>query len=242
MQGVTLSNTYEDITVKQVIELSKIKKPEFFEKLITGEIEGNSLSVKDLQRVLPNFYREIFAVLTDKPLSYFKKVNPHAITYEFNSHVMNFYLSVIYDNFDDVEPVEYYKIDNERYYLPKDNEMFGTIIPSYYSTFGQWSDSMDSLNIVAKELEGGNFEVLPMVMSIMCLKKGEEYTEEKAISRMKLFENVKYSKARFVFFCLREQINSYAIHTAAFTRKLAEAEKTALNEHPKKTMHQNEAE
>lgn len=202
-QNLTIPDKYSEIVLSQAIELAKLDIPENLTELISGEIQEKDLTIEDLNKHFPEYFRKVFTVLTTEDLEYFKAIHPAEINRVFFSNVLAFWSKVMFDNFEnDVTGIVSFDFKDEQYFLPTYKSIFGNEIPMYNSTFGQWTDSLDLTNLLAKQLQGGIIEVLPNLISVLCLRFGESYEEEKMLDRAKIFEEIPYDIAREVFFCI----------------------------------------
>ena len=77
----------------------------------------------------------------------------------------------------------------------------------YISTI-QFTEAAD-LDLYMRDLDDKNYSVLANIVSIICLKEGEEYDEEVCLKRAEKFKDVTMDIAWDVFFYLGELLDTY---------------------------------
>lgn len=193
----------------------------------------NQLTEKQRIRQLPELYGEVMEVLTSMSIEIIKKVTPLARISFYNKFMLKFVLGVLFFPID-LKPTDrnFFTIGNDKYFYPKTRTFqVGAITverPFDNVVAQEFADAAD-LEIAAKNLAGGKFEVAANIMSILCRPLGEEYNEAASLQRVPLFlENLTMNICWEVFFYT---IRSFLIANNSIPTSLKEVnpKETLLN-------------
>ena len=91
-------------------------------------------------------------------------------------------------------------INKEKYYLPTSKRLGEIIIPMFDLTAEQFAESADLMAFMAKN--GDGFKFAPYILTLLCLRKGEDYSEDLVNERVEMFKTVSMQDCFEVFFCL----------------------------------------
>lgn len=217
-----VADEWSDISLIQAIKLHKIafrfpiEVKELYALSISSEYStkekekrtakiDSKLTEQQRIRQLPELYGEIIEILTSIPNSIIKTFPPYARISFYNSYMLKFVLGVLFFPID-LKPTDrnYFTINSVKYFYPKTRKFqVGTIEverPFDNVSAQEFADTAD-LEIAAKELAGGKFEVAGNIISILCRPLGEEYNEAVSLKRVPLFlENLTMDICWEVFF------------------------------------------
>ena len=103
---------------------------------------------------------------------------------------------------------EDFKFEGETYVLPKKRTVLGEEREMGYISTIQFTEAAD-LDLYMRDLDDKNYSVLANIVSIICLKEGEQYDEEVCLKRAEKFKDVTMDIAWDVFFYLGELLDTY---------------------------------
>ena len=95
----------------------------------------------------------------------------------------------------------------DTYLLPESRISLGEKQPAAYLEAVQFTESAD-LEYYSKEMEGGKFQAATNIISILCLKDGEQYDEEVSLKRAEQFKGLPMNVCWEVFFCFMNLVNT----------------------------------
>lgn len=195
--------TWEDIRLDQAVDLFKVKVPEVLKTYWKQSLEEKPIdefSFKDLNKTLPEYYGRVLCAW-GVPLKVVKKIRMADRCFLYDSFFSDIILGLNYSPLYTPKGIEFIMCDKEKLYLPKDKSILGTKVPMAYESTWNFTEQAD-LVIYSKELEGGVYEVLANIASIMCRPMGEEYDEDVSLKRAETLKTMNMSDAWEVFFCL----------------------------------------
>jgi len=91
-------------------------------------------------------------------------------------------------------------INRERYYLPTSKRIGDVVIPMFDLTTEQFAESADLMSFMAAN--GDGFKFAPYILTLLCLRKGEDYKEDLVEERVEMFKTISMLECWEVFFCL----------------------------------------
>jgi hypothetical protein len=220
MYGTTyeIIDSWEDLTVDDFIELQKVvdKAPKKLKKIIelryTGDQEGLDkieISTREREKTFPKFYGDFILATSNMTKKEMSKVMSEDREFIFLNYLYQFAVGCLYAPMD----VPDYKLDyfdfeckedesvTGRYMLPKTKEVAGVKRPFGYMQTIQYTESSD-LKVYMIEHSKGDYSLLKNIISVICLKDGEEYDEDVCLNRAKHFGKLKMHIVWDVFFYL----------------------------------------
>lgn len=219
---------WDELSLKKYIELSEIKRPDGFDALFLVDSDNadkyievtGKVTDEQLNNTFPNYYRAVIGCLTNIPDEVaipVKEVNEW-----FECYFKPFVLSLVYKT-----PVIYYfgkvigyyppeirrfRIGVNYYYLPESVLIMDQVIPLKREPIISYSEASD----IFRQINDGAINRLSLFMAIYCRKKNEDYTDDKALEREKLFESLPMSTVWAVFFCTLQHLPEYTNSTKLF--------------------------
>jgi hypothetical protein len=211
---------WEDVTLQRFYDLASIPMPEGYEsyiiadgKFTTENIEDYVKAVKDITEeqiniLFPEYFRKVVEVLTDIPGSVIRELPQDKVNDLYEYYFKPFVVSIIYHTpvihfmgqIKQYEPpqVKDIKIGFNRFYTPEAVIIEDRIIPLAKEPIVSYSDASDIYRDMKMTKE--SIKRLALFMAIYCRKKGEKYSDEKAVQRQWLFMRVPMSTVWAVFF------------------------------------------
>ena len=213
-----LINDWSDMSIAKFLEVQRIcdKAPEKLKKLIghvyfgeKEQIEKMNFSNREQLKTFPKFYGDILEELSNIPNKVLKTMDFETRVVYFNTHLIKFVIGCLYAPVDVPEiTTDKFEFEGETYVLPKSRSVLGNERPMGYISTIQFTESAD-LDIYMRDLDDKNYSVLPNIVSILCLKEGEEYDEDVCLKRAEEFRQLTMDIAWDVFFYLDELLNMY---------------------------------
>lgn len=220
MYGTTyeIINSWEDLTVDDFIELQKVvdKAPKKLKKIIElrymGDQEGLDkieISTREREKTFPKFYGDFIIATSNMTKKEMSKVMSEDREFIFLNYLYRFAIGCLHAPMD-VPPhkLDYFDYECEedesvtgRYLLPKSKEVAGVERPFGYMQTIQYTESSD-LKVYMIEHCKGDYSLLKNIISVLCLKDGEEYDEDVCLNRAKHFGKLKMNIVWDVFFYL----------------------------------------
>jgi len=173
------------------------------EKLLKDalEIEGK-FTKEDKAKTLPTFYGEILALCSDIPDNVMKKIHRQDREITYNQYCIKTVAELLFEP-KRITPINSFEFDGGKFIAPKHYEILGQKRPMGNSQVIEFSEAAD-LEIFSDELEGGKYEVLPNIISILYRPEGEAYDEKKSLERAKKMQHLTMDIGWSVFFYLKE--------------------------------------
>ncbi len=240
MDGDGIVSDWSEITLDKAIELKKLIDKEAPKKLldhykaIADNKDGKEIKLDLLEREqikdFPIFYGRVLEVLSNIPRDIIAKIQWSQRETFYNLYLEYFVFYLLYTDYSvKAYDNDYFSFNSIRYYLPKEQEALGTMIPAYETTMVEFAQASDVI-LAMKELEGGNIEALKTLVAIYCRPKKEKYDELKALERAKEFGELDMKVALGVFFYIYKSVMQYMNHTLI---SLGEVEALKLAKHSK---------
>lgn len=182
----------------------------WYEELTTDVINRRNklleqITRKDEVKTLPTLFGEFIKVLTDISDKDLNTLNRMDRTLIYDQYIKTKIMGLLF--YPDYTPknISKFKHDKTTYYLPTVSEGFGVRVPGsdlVADDFCQVSD----LEAQAADLEGGRWEVAPLIIGILCREKVDgvklPYNGQEAIARSAKLKNLPMDIVFEVFFCL----------------------------------------
>lgn len=237
-----LVENWSELTLKQGIELHRVAHQlpdtvkEMYRLMFEGfEEDSESMEkVKTLQakiterqrvRELPQLYGDFIRILTTLDEEVIEKLTPLARTSFYNKHLLRFVIGILFFpvDFEPSNP-DSFEIKGIKYYLPKSRTLYigseEVEEPFFEGTALEFTETAD-LELAAKELEGGRFEMAANIIAILCRPKGEPYNEQVSLIRVPTFKkHLQMDTVWEVFFCIIESFNIARTFTPTYLRRV----------------------
>lgn len=234
---------WSELTLQQGIELHKIafRFPKVvkemyalsYQKDTDEQIAALEATLTDVDKIktLPTLYGQLMGLLTTFEPAFIRKLPPSVRTAFFNKFLLKFVLGILYFPMDlKAERLESFNHQGKIYKLPKDriiqigletvNEPFAT------GTAIEFTEVAD-LEIAAKRLQGGRFEMAANIIAILCRPKGEVYNENISLSRVTKFLTLPMDIVWQVFFCITESFNTLNDFTLSYLKEVERQKETS---------------
>ena len=237
MIGVTVRSTkyqacseWEDLTLEQFIQLSKIDIPEKLERLwiassqISTDVKKDKAEAEeeykkateaitevDYLKVFPGYYGKVIELLTDIPPEVVNRMHNDIRVDMFDQLLRSFVLSLVYSApliMKDGEAKLYtppetksFKMGEAEFFFPKSLRLYGDVIPMADEDVASFAEAAD-IDLAVRELRRDGVLRFPLFMGIYCRKKGEVYEEKMALERADIFQKASMSIVWALFFCI----------------------------------------
>lgn len=177
-----------------------------------------SITHKEARKKLPQIYGEIIKIMTTLPEVVVDRLTADERSQLYNKCLVRFVIGVLYLPYDyKVRFCEYIEHKGEKWYFPEAREVLGTRKEFDKMTAIEFSDLSD-LELAAKELEGGVFERMANIISILCRPKGEKYDEQTCLERAEeVFLDLPMNEVWEVFFYTVERLALSKTYTQLYT-------------------------
>lgn len=219
---------WDEMSLRKFIELSNIPMPEGYEALVLADGKYDhtrqdsvdhyvkvvtELTDKQLNEDFPNYYRKVVLCLSDVPekdltdemanVVYEMYFRPFVVSLIYNAPVISF-MGGLKDY--TPEPVESFKIQGKRYYLPESITINGIDVPLAKEPIISYSEASDLFANVRLTKQANK---LARFMAIYCRRKNEKYSDEIVLEREQLFMDLPMSTVWNVFFCIIKRVPAY---------------------------------
>jgi len=190
-----------------LVELYKnyaTKKTKGNEEKLTNEaieIEGK-FTKEEKSKTLPTFYGDILGLCSDIPENIMKKIHRQDREKVYNQYCLKTVAELLFEP-KSITPINSFKLGKEKLIAPKYYEILGQKRPMGSSQIIEFAEAAD-LEVFSDELEGGKYEVLPNIISILYRPAGEDYDEKKSLERAKKMQHLTMDIGWSVFFYLKE--------------------------------------
>lgn len=219
-----LPENWHEITIANGIKLHELIKtmPEKLSRLYRLQAEGkdrrskefkqleDSIDTDDLIKHFPVFYGKVIALLGNVPNKVMKYTLPSERSVIYKHYLESFVLGIMFTPVDyQPQNIEQFEFEEHTYHLPKSRvDGNGETIPGGWMETIEFTEAADLLRN-ATSIEEGVVSKVPMLIAIMCRKKGEKYDEERVIQRAKDFERLPLSVAWEVLFFSMHYTTTY---------------------------------
>lgn len=207
---------WDELNGHQFLELQKIsdKAPKKLKDIFMMHYEGDEealkevkLSINESEKTFPKFYGDFIGALSDIPKKVINKIFKEDREHIFWEHLSKFAIGCV------VAPIDVPKVTTEtfnfksekypefdgEYILPKSSYVLGeTRFMGKISTI-QFTESADIRSNMIK-LGEGDYSAAFNIVSLMCMKEGEEYDEEHVSRRAEAFKDLTMDIVWDVFF------------------------------------------
>jgi hypothetical protein len=211
-------DSWSDITLREFIEIQKLcdNAPKKLQKLLghvylgqTDEIESMEFSDREQLKTFPKFYGNMLGLVSSIPKKIINQIDFESRQQFFNTYLLKFAIGALYTPVDipDVT-VDSFDFEGDTYVLPKSRNVLGEERPMGYASTVQFTEASD-IDIYMRDLDKKDYSVLANIVSILCLKEGEEYDEETCLRRAEKFMELKMDIVWDVFFYLGELLDTF---------------------------------
>jgi hypothetical protein len=227
------TETWEEMSLKRFIELSKIEIPAKFSAMYTAKDDdaykeaAAQITYEDTIKYFPEFFGKVIALLTNIPSEILDFIDYESRSYIYFTGFHHFIMSVLNQMpyiFKDhklvaIEPVQKdsFWFDGEEYFFPKSLRLSGLETPMAFESVVTFIESSD-LMLSWKKMSEAHEQSISMIIAIYCRKDGERYDEQLAIQRSEKFTKIPMSVVWQVFFCITQQLISSIRGTLLSTR------------------------
>jgi hypothetical protein len=235
-EDYNIVNEWNELTLQDFVEIQKVcdKAPKKLQKLLghiylgeREEIASMTFSDREEIKVFPKFYGDVLLHLSDIPKKVINQIDHTARQEFFNTYLLKFVIACLYAPVEMVEhEEESFEFEGETYMLPKSRNVLGEERPMGYVETVQYTEATD-IDVYMRSLDKKDYSVLANIVSILCLKEGEEYDEETCLVRAESFRKLPMHIVWDVFFYLGELLNTY---TKATLRSSLEKVKASMRE------------
>lgn len=205
------------------------KLKDFYKVLLDGDeakIEKHieTITNEDLIKTFPEYYGQIIEIWLGANVD---KVKPTDRISIFDEHCMSFILGLHWTPNIEVKQREYIECDGEKLYLPRSKDILGIEVPLCDETAETFAEVAD-LQINCEKFKGGQYEIAPNIISILCRPKGEPYDEDTCLLRAKKLGDVKMDIVWEVFFCLIGYLAMQRVQDLLYSVKEAQSNRKPL--------------
>lgn len=176
-----------------------------------------TVTVEDTIKIWPEYYGEIISIWFDCDVS---KLNSDCRTQIFNEYCLNLMLGLHWTPNQTWESKEFIELGEEKLYFPASKQVLGQIVPMAHETAITFAESAD-LQLNVEKFKGGQYEITPNLVSILCRPKGEEYDEDISLYRAEKLKDIKMDVAWQVFFCSMMYLFSQEIQDLQYLQEEA---------------------
>lgn len=219
-----IKDEWDEITLQEFVRLQEIcdKAPKKLKDIMLLILEGKADEVSEIKltereefKVFPKFYGDILKELSDIPKNVINVIDLDSRRVFFYEYLLKFSISCLYYPMDIPEITKDYfefKSENEvvngKYILPKAKKVLGEDRLMGFISTVQFTEASD-LDVYMRSLDKKNYSVLANIVSILCVKEGEEYDEDISLKRAEEFKTLTMDVVWDVFFYLSELLNLY---------------------------------
>lgn len=232
------AENWGEITIEKAEELRKLKMPDSlaqaYEAYTKGEKFDSPVDEKTIIKVLPTYYGEVIRIMAHMPKSAVKLIHWAERTAIYKDYLEQFVVGVHHFPAYELTGVESFDFEGVTYHLPKSREVLGNKEEGAEMTAIEFTESAD-LEIYSRELDGGKYEVLPNIISILCRPEGEEYSEQVSLIRAERFKHLDMATAWEVFFSIIDYSARFA--AASLTSSAVEGLKQLRQQLPQGSVH-----
>jgi len=194
-----------DVEAKAISESEYIK---IYETLITAE---------DEHKIFPQYFGEIISIWFDCDVS---KLDSQQREKIYTEHCSTLNIGLQWEAKQTWENKEYIECDGIKLYFPISKIVLGQIVPMAHETAITWAESSDLMLNIDK-FKGGQYEIAPNLISILCRPKGEEYDEDISLHRAEKLKDITMDVAWQVFFCSKMYLLSQKIQDQLYLQEEA---------------------
>jgi hypothetical protein len=232
---------WKDISLGQYIALAGVKIPEKYQQFVVtnskfdsskqetvdnylAELEG--FTDQELTVEFPAFYKKVIATLTDIPPYLLRKMSAEKATEIYDNFFRPFLLSQIYNTpvvslfakIKDYEPpfTRRIRLRGKYFYFPETVQIQEEDQPLAKEPILTFAEACD----LFKNSGGFSRNEIPslvFLLAIYCRPRGEEYSEEKMLSRIELFKTASMDATWSLFFYTCRRLHGSANFTRLFS-------------------------
>lgn len=202
--------SWDQITLKKAIELSKIEIPKELFDVYTAENDNirnkliDSLSDDCLFKAFPDYYGKVLSCLYNIPEETMKYVHRDLRKTYYEALCMDWILGVRFGDYRFVNNIKSFEFKGVKYFLPETEIILNGIeLPFRWLTTLEFTEAAD-IEINSNMLRSGNYEYAANVISILCKPKGEKYNEKISMERAELFQELTMDIVWEVFFYIQD--------------------------------------
>jgi hypothetical protein len=208
---------WTELTIEEAIKIVQLPMPPMFVNLLRSKTVDEYVerfdSLSAIDRIeFTKYIGDLLIIctnLTPEQVDLLQFYDRQAI---FDNYLRK-YVTSLFSNAPIFEPhgVEFFEHAGIRYEMPKSIKLYDDIMPMAGTEALQFIEGMN----IAKafyDMEQKGIEALPQLIAIYCKPEGEQYDEQKVISRAVEFKKLPMSIAWEVFFCISTLLNKSAVN------------------------------
>lgn len=228
---------WDEITLEKAVEIHALCKKEIphrLNKLYQAMAFDNNekelqdvtsqITEKDLIKHFPLFYGKVIGLMSDIPQEVIEHLNAGERKAFYDKYCFSFLYGIL------LAPVNYnyksiksFEFEDKTYWLPETKMVMGAERPFFDRTIIEFTEAAD-LQVLAKDLEGGKYDVAANIVSILCRPKTEngvieKYNELICIERAEAFKKLTMDIVFEVFFCFKKHIDLSELHTEVYLQE-----------------------
>lgn len=178
---------------------------------------------KDIVKHFPEFYGKAIELLTDIPKEIIDKLQSGYRQSFYKKYCEMFVFGILHFPVDyKIEKIKSFNFNDTEYFLPETKIVLNQHKPFFDRSAIEFTEAAD-LEMYAKELSGGKYEMAANIISILCRPKIvaqsygktkvdligliEPYDEQTCLNRAEQFEDLTMDKVFEVFFCFQQHTN-----------------------------------
>jgi hypothetical protein len=203
-QAIDILKAYNGLSkeIRDVYELATMPEGEERKKLYDKRTD--LITEEHLIKEIPTFHGrclEILGKLDPKKVDSIPRGDRFML---FQEYMLDKVIGLNYSPAYEPQGIESFKVNGEEYFLPTEADGLGVKVPMADGTADEFCYATD-LEMAAKQMEGGRWELAPLIVACLCRKKvdgkREPYTTEGANQRAKVFKELSMDIVFEVFFC-----------------------------------------
>jgi len=179
---------WDELTISECVKLSDIEMSDNFVELYKEEDKERRKQLvlkftnEQINEEFPNIYREAISVITNVPREVINELDTDSLSLFYHKYCRSIHLACKFISPDSFNKVDSFFVKDVKYLFPKDRDMFGESVGMYDETALTFCESLNTTKMGV----GG----IPIMMSILCRRKGEDYNQEESISRVPMFSEL----------------------------------------------------
>ena len=185
------------------------------------ELEA-TLTAEDIEKDIPIMFGSLIEALSDIPKDIIKKLNKPERQRLFEL-MQNIILGIGLFPYDyEQTGMQSFKFKGKEYFLPTSKRLLEKEIPMAETTAVEFAEASD-LQLTAAKVKGGEFDMMPLMIAILCRPRNRKYDQDEAVKTAELFKELPMNYVWEVFFCLRERSSLLKTLEAKFLKVQAES-------------------
>ena len=233
-----LKTEWQEITLEDSVNLLAVELPQSLKKCYDALLskdkkayqkECEKLTANESIKEHPAFFGEVISLLSDIPKDIIDTVGWESRTEWYHNFFEKIYLDCYFGEPSSykAESLKSFTHKDVEYFFPESLKIFNKEIPMHKESAVSFAEEADIMASVLA-LDGIGIGGMAQVSAVMCREKGEDYDEDKAISRAENFKDLPMNIVWEVFFYIIKQCNISANLALTSLRQLNEAKAAGL--------------